>query len=199
LRVKPKCLLGLALALLCACASGRNACAASSGARTADPRELRLVDQRGAVFSLAGLRGEPVFVTFVATRCTDACPIAEALFARLARRIREEHVRARLVTITLDPAYDTPFVMARLGHELDADPRVWQLASGEPAAIHALMRAFGVVARADAAGIPDVHSTFVYALDARVRLAKTFLLSSNIVSEALRAVPTLASTHSGPA
>ena len=67
-----------------------------------------LVDQRGTPFTLRGLRGEPVVLAFVATRCSDACPIADAMFAQLARR----GVRAQFVTITLDPSYDTPFVMS---------------------------------------------------------------------------------------
>ncbi len=167
------------------------ACAACAGARGEDPRDLPLVDQRGSPFTLRQLRGEPVLVTFVATRCSDACPLANAEFARLALRLRGEHVGARLVTITLDPRYDTPFVMAREARALGADPRLWRVASGDPASVQTLMRAFGVVARADAAGIPDEHSTLVYVLDARARWAKTLLLSSGFGAEALRAIRSL--------
>jgi cytochrome oxidase Cu insertion factor (SCO1/SenC/PrrC family) len=171
----------LAIALFAACAD-------STGARGEDPRHLRLVDQRGSVFTLAEMRGQPTFITFVATRCTDACPIAIAAFARLARRIDGAHAHARLLTITLDPDYDTPFVMARLARTLRADPRRWRFASGDRASVYALMHAFGVVTQADAKGVPDVHSTFVYLLDRRARLARMFLLSEGFENEALRSV-----------
>jgi protein SCO1/2 len=148
-----------------------------------DALRIPLVDQLGAPFSLGALHGEPVVVTFVATRCTDACPIANEMFSRLDERLRKEHVRARLVTVTLDPAFDTPFVMARFGREFRADPRTWELATGKVSDVRALMAAFGVVAPADAGGVPDSHTSFVYVLDGRGHLARTLLLSTNIVDE----------------
>ena len=48
-----------------------------------DARDIPLVDQNGARFTLRNLR-RPTAVIFVAARCGDACPIAEALFARLS-------------------------------------------------------------------------------------------------------------------
>lgn len=123
-------------------------------------------------------------MTFVASRCTDACPIADHEFEMLAARLRQEHVAARLLTITLDPDYDTPFVMAGAAHGYGADARQWRFASGAPADVRRLMRAFNVTAIKDEHGIPDQHGTFVYVLDARGRLARTLLLSTNLVDEA---------------
>ena len=170
-------------------------CVAPAGARGEDPRGYVLVDQHGARFRLADLGGRPTFVTFVASRCSDACPIADAVFARLLQRMKRQRVGANLVTITLDPDYDTPFVMARLAHEFTADPRRWRFASGDPATVRALMRAFGIIAKNDARGIPDVHSTFVYLLDGHVRLARTLLLSTDFVDEALRAARAVRTTY----
>ena len=151
-----------------------------------DALRIPLVDQLGAPFSLGALHGEPVVVTFVATRCTDACPIANEMFSRLDERLRKDHVRARLVTVTLDPAFDTPFVMARFAREYRADPRTWELATGKVSDVRALMGAFGVVAPPGAGGVPDAHTSFVYVLDGRGHLARTLLLSTNIVDEAAK-------------
>jgi cytochrome oxidase Cu insertion factor (SCO1/SenC/PrrC family) len=52
----------------------------ASAFRPLDLLTTALVDQRNAPFSLHELRGAPVLVTFVATRCRDVCPIANALF-----------------------------------------------------------------------------------------------------------------------
>ena len=147
---------------------------------------IPLVDQLGSPFSLGALHGEPVVVTFVATRCTDACPIANEMFSRLDERLRKEHLRARLVTVTLDPAFDTPFVMARFGREYRADSRTWKLATGNVRDVRALMAAFGVVAPPGAGGVPDAHTSFVYVLDGHGHLARTLLLSTNIVDEAAK-------------
>ncbi|MEO6991879.1 MAG: SCO family protein [Candidatus Baltobacteraceae bacterium] len=160
--------------------------APASGAR--DPRTLALVDQHGKRFRIVDLAGHPVAITFVATRCTDACPIASAMFSRLQARLRRDGTKATLLTVTLDPGFDSPFVMARYAREWDADARTWRFVSGDPKAIGAMMRALGVVAVKGKDGIPDEHSSFVYVLDARGRLTRTFMLSTNSVEDVARAL-----------
>ena len=90
------------------------------------------VDQNGARFTLRELR-RPVAVIFVASRCGDACPLAEGIFARLAAELAASHLDAGLVTITLDPAFDRPFVMASKARAFRADAARWRWASGDPA------------------------------------------------------------------
>ena len=80
------------------------ACPPAAGA-SRDARDVPLVDQNGTAFTLRDLH-RPTAVIFVATRCGDACPIAEGLFARLAGELAREHVDARLLTVTLDPDVD---------------------------------------------------------------------------------------------
>jgi protein SCO1/2 len=159
-----------ALALLFGLWTGGSAVASS------DPTRIDLVDQRGAHFSLHALRGTPTILTFVATRCGDTCPISDALFERLA----QTHVGARLVTITLDPTYDTPFVMAGYARMLGADVRSWRVASGSPARINALLDSLGVDRpRTASIHAPQAHGTMIYCLDRAGRLAKTVLLSDH--------------------
>jgi protein SCO1/2 len=153
-----------------------------------DAMHRTLVDQFGTRFRIADLAGRPVVVTFVASRCTDACPIANAEFAHLADRLKHDRTRATLLTITLDPAYDSPLIMAGEAHRYAADERVWRLASGDPADVRAVMRAFGVVAQPDAHGVPEDHSSFVYVLDAHGKLSRTLLLSTNLPDEAAAAL-----------
>jgi cytochrome oxidase Cu insertion factor (SCO1/SenC/PrrC family) len=154
-----------------------------AGAADGDPRAIPLVDQRGATFRLMDLAGEPAVLTFVAARCTDACPIANAVFARMARQLRRDRFDARLVTVTLDPAHDTPAVMARLARSFAARTTAWRFASGRPADIRRLMDSLGVDVEPDAHGIPDSHTTFVYVLDRDVRLKRTLLLTAALARD----------------
>lgn len=154
-------------------------------AREEDPRGVPLVDQRGVRFSLSDLRGLPVLVTFVATRCTDACPIATAMFSRLDERLHRARVAATLVEVTLDPDYDTPFVMHQYANTYGAGASGWRLASGKPADVRRLMRGFHVTAERDHHGVPDVHSSYVYVFDAQGKPSRTLLLSTNLVDDAL--------------
>lgn len=129
-----------------------------------------LVDQQGAGFSL-GARSGPVVLTFVATRCTDSCPIANAVFAAALAKTARRKLPATFVTATLDPAYDTPFVMAQFARRFNADRRRWRFISGSRADVRALMRRFGV-----ASGV-DAHSAFIYVVDGSA--VRTLLLSSD--------------------
>ncbi len=173
--------ISIALALLFACA-------ADAGARAGDPRDTPLLDQRGNAFTIGALAGKPLLLTFVASRCSDACPIADAMFDRIYMRLRRERIDARLLTVTLDPDYDTPFVMAGFAHEFDPDAGVWRFASGKPADVRRLMRAFGIVTQTGRDGVPDVHSTFVYVLDRHMRRSDAFLLSTNLPQQAIDAL-----------
>jgi protein SCO1/2 len=141
-------------------------------------REPQLIDQNGRHFTLTSLAGAPFAVTFVATRCTDACPLINAQFASAARRLQRANLRGRLITITLDPQHDTPAVMSQLARRFEADPRYWLLASGKASEVREILKVFGVVARQGRRGYPDEHTTFVYLFDERGNLTQTMLASS---------------------
>ena len=157
------------------------ALAAPAGA-VRDARDVPLIDQRGTPFTLRALH-RPTAVVFIDTACDDACAIAEAVFARLARTTLRAHVDARLVTITLDPAHEPPLVMARAAQAFRADPARWRWASGKPADVEDLMQAFGVVRVSK-----TMHSTFAYVLDARGLPARVVPLSTSAEHELLAAL-----------
>jgi protein SCO1/2 len=153
-----------------------------------DPRAIPLVDQGGRTFRLNDFAGTPVVLTFVAARCTDACPIANAAFARTYARLRHDRIAVRFVTVTLDPDHDSPLVMAGLARPFGVDREAWRFASGRPADVRQLMRSLRVDVEPDAHGVPDSHSTSVYILDRDVRLARTLLLSTALTPEVEDAV-----------
>lgn len=142
-----------------------------------------LIDQRGERFTFSTFAGVPLFVTFVAAHCTDVCPLINAQFSAAARTFAREHRKVHLLTITLDPEHDPPAVMRALAGTFSADPRIWTLASGSLTDVHRVMRAFGVVAQRGRDGYADVHTTFVYLIDARGALRKTILASSNLSAQ----------------
>jgi protein SCO1/2 len=153
------------------------ALAAVAGVRPSTIRSLALTDQAGRQFTLANAGHRVTALTFIATRCTDTCPLSEALFATLAREIRRERIDAGLVMLTLDPAYDTPFVLARRAMELDAAAPAFRLAWAPAPAMREIERAFGVEVAFEN-GIPDAHTALIYVLDAGGSLARTFPLSN---------------------
>lgn len=150
--------------------------------------QTTLVDQDGRAFTLASLRGRPIVVTFVAAHCADACPLINAQFARAQTLLRERHVDARLLTITLDPEHDSFADMRGIARTFSAERSRWIVASGNVSRVHALMRAFGVTAERGARGYADVHSTYIYLLDRHARLYATKLASTDLADQILAEV-----------
>ena len=133
----------------------------------------RLVDQNGHIFTLDSLRGRPLIVTFVAATCTQACPLINARFARAQQVFAQEHLDARLLTITLEPEKDTPAVMRGLAIKFGADSKRWIVASGRVPDVRAIVKAFGV-------RTGDEHTTFVYVFDRNGILREQLLASTNL-------------------
>lgn len=162
--------------------------AAAAGAQTLPAAAITMVDQRGDVFSLNSLDAPYLAITFVAARCSDTCPISNAMFANVQQHVVREHVPLDLVTITLDPRHDSPRVMNGLAQTFHSNPRVWRLASGEPASVEALMRDFGISVHPDKNGVPEGHDTFVYILNAQRKLEKVLVLSNSLPTDIIDTV-----------
>lgn len=129
----------------------------------------RLLDQRGRAFSFADSGGRATIVSFISTRCTDTCPLVMAKFVRMQGVLRG--VPVRLVTMTVDPAVDTPAVLARYGRAYGADPSRWLLVAGPAARIRDLTARFGVATQRARDGTLE-HTEAAVVLDRRGRLTK---------------------------
>jgi len=108
-----------------------------------------VIDETGATHTLSDWRGRALAVTFVYTRCPlpDFCPAMDRGFSALQKAIKGDarlSTRAHLVTISFDPARDTPDVIRRHAGALGADPAVWSYVTGTDAAIGHLTSRFGV-------------------------------------------------------
>jgi hypothetical protein len=76
-----------------------------------------------------------------------------------------------LVTVTLDPAYDAPDVLARYGAAYGADAAVWTFVTGPAAAIDDVTGRLGIVVERPRPGL-IVHTEAAIILDASGRVAR---------------------------
>ena len=102
--------------------------------------DVQLTDETGATRALSEWRGRALAVTFTYTRCPlpDFCPRMDRQFAAVQREIQaDERLRDRvsLLSISVDPAFDTPEVLAGHGRRSGADPHVWRFMTGDREAI----------------------------------------------------------------
>jgi protein SCO1/2 len=118
--------------------------------------DAAFVDQQGRPVSFHGLRGAPLAISFIYTRCRDAkmCPLVSAKFRILQQRLK---ARAALVELSLDPAYDRPSVLARYAAAFGADPARWHLFTGDPKTVLDVAARFGILEQA-AGPVQIVHS-----------------------------------------
>ena len=139
-------------------------------------RDGELVDQSGARRSLGDWRGQVLAVTFVYTRCPlpNFCPLIDRHFAEVQEQVRSSsdlQGRVHLVSVTLDPEFDTPTVLLRHAGQLKADPAVWSLLTGSRAQVETFASQFGVsVTRENAQSTEVIHNLRTAVIDGNGRL-----------------------------
>lgn len=139
-----------------------------------------LTDQDGQVRRLSDWRGRALAVTFVYTRCPvpDFCPLMDRHFADLQRALAEDsklREQAHLVSVSFDPAHDTPAVIAVHARARGADPRTWSYLTGSREAIDHLTSRFGVstIDERDSART-ITHNLRTAIVDSKGRLVKIY-------------------------
>jgi protein SCO1 len=131
--------------------------AASSGFELLKPGEAvpngSFVDQDGKRRSFSAFKGSPVVMTFIYTKCPlpTFCPLMDRHFATLQKTLQADPAlkRVHLVTVSFDPATDTPAVLKAHAKTLNADLSRWTFLTGDRDAVDQFAARFGVsVARA---------------------------------------------------
>jgi cytochrome oxidase Cu insertion factor (SCO1/SenC/PrrC family) len=98
-----------------------------------------LHERSGRAVSKEDLLGKVWVTDFIFTRCVDECPLVSQRMARLQAAFATQ-ADFRLVSITVDPAHDTPEVLTRYAANFGADTRRWLFLTGDKTAIYRLVR-----------------------------------------------------------
>jgi protein SCO1/2 len=85
--------------------------------------------------------GSPAVVNFIFTSCTAICPVMSATFSQVERVLGADTNKPRIVSISIDPEYDTPARLKEYAMRHDAGPD-WQLLTGRKETILSVARAF---------------------------------------------------------
>ncbi len=108
-----------------------------------------LYDQNGSVVESARFRGKQIMLNFIFTRCPVAtmCPAATAKMVTTQKLADEAGVKnLELISITLDPTFDTPGVLKEYADSRGIDTKNFSLLTGPETAIKDLLVQFGVIA-----------------------------------------------------
>ncbi len=132
-------------------AGGTGAAAGKAGAEVPD---FRLVNQDGKQISIHGYRGKALLLTFIYTRCPipEYCTMMSNNFAQIDQQLRKDPQlggKAHLLSVTLDPEYDTPAVLrsygaAHTGKYSDEKFATWEFAGGTKDEVKEIAQHFGL-------------------------------------------------------
>lgn len=98
----------------------------------------QLTDQAGRPFGSAQLHGHAFVANFMFTSCPTICPTLTRHMARVQQRTAPLGDRLHLVSISVDPAVDTPQRLSEYGHRYGFDPRRWHFVTGEAEALQTI-------------------------------------------------------------
>ncbi len=124
--------------------------------------DFALTDQFGRPVSLSNFRGKVVVVDFIYTRCPlpDVCPRLSANFAAVSKKLRD----VEFLSITIDPQYDTPAVLAEYARRWGAGES-WRFLTGSEQQIQFAAGLFGLVYWPEEGSITHTVATAVIARD----------------------------------
>lgn len=143
-------------------------------------QEFRLTNQLGKSVALGDLRGQVWIADIIFTRCPGPC-------VRMSRRMQmiqealPVHSSVRLISLTTDPEYDTPRVLADYSRRFGADPQRWWFLTGDkPGLVKLAMEGLKLVVQDKAEAdreVPEdlfIHSTLMVVVDREGRLRAAF-------------------------
>ena len=107
--------------------------------------DVNLLDIDGESVSLLKLLEEdkPVMLNFIFTTCGAICPVMSATFAQVQADLGPNREDLHMVSISIDPEYDTPEVMKAYADKYGAGEQ-WQMLTGSLENSIKVQRAFDV-------------------------------------------------------
>jgi protein SCO1/2 len=141
--------------------------------------DFALLDQSGRRIHLRSFHGDALLLTFIYTRCpfVDFCPKVSDNFAHMYAMLRKETgpaSRIRLLSVSFDPAHDTPAVLrqyaASFSHTTGTNRPFdrWEFAAAPEKKLPEIAKFFGLYYNAADAQITHSMSTSLISPDGKI-------------------------------
>jgi protein SCO1 len=134
------------------------------GAAQVSLTDTALLDQDGKPRTMKSdvVGDRIVVVDFIYTTCTTICPVISATFADVQKRLGDSMGRdVGLVSISVDPARDTPAALKEYGEKVGARAG-WTWLTGKPQDVDVVLKGLGAYVAS-----PDQHPSMVLVGDGR--------------------------------
>jgi protein SCO1/2 len=133
--------------------------------------DFALKDENGKLVRLSDFRGKAVVLTFIYTRCPlpNFCPLTSKNFHALQDRLSKAFPgKCHLLSVSIDPKFDTPEVLKGYAALYQADSQAWTFATGTEEQINAVASLFGLVHEQESGLISHNLRTALISADGRL-------------------------------
>jgi protein SCO1/2 len=134
-----------------------------------------MIDQRGDFLQIRQLQGKPFVLNFIFTRCAvpTMCPASSARMSDMQDAARAAGLEnLQFVTITFDPAYDSPGILKQYAEGYGMEPDNFYLLTGERSVVDDLLRQFGILTMDEDGTINHTMATLLVDENGRVAYRK---------------------------
>lgn len=121
----------------------------------------RFTSQEGTPFGSQELAGKVYVANFIFTRCPTICPRFTSLMAGVQSKLGDGSPGVHLVSISVDPEFDTPAVLTEYAARYHADPKRWTFLTGNYKEIEdTVVKGFKIAMGRESPDENDVMSIF---------------------------------------
>ncbi|MDQ8194573.1 SCO family protein [Coraliomargarita sp. SDUM461004] len=134
-----------------------------------------MIDQHGNFLQARQLQGKPFILNFIFTRCTvpTMCPASSTRMSAMQDAAGEVGLdELQFVTITFDPAFDSPGILKQYAAGYGMEPENFYLLTGEPLVVEDLLRQFGILTMDEEGTINHTMATLLVDANGRVAYRK---------------------------
>ncbi len=133
--------------------------------------EFTLLDQEGRAVAGSRFRGKQIVLNFIFSRCPIAtmCPAATLRMAELQKAAQAAGAKDfELISISLDPEYDTPGVLKEYAQLRGLDTTNWSFLTGPDAAVRHLLAQLGIIREFEGNTIKHTLATVLINEDGKI-------------------------------
>lgn len=138
-------------------------------------KNTSLIDHHGKAFDVTKLISHPTLFNFIFTGCGSICPMQTkdltSIYKDLPADIRSQ---IRFVSISIDPANDTPAQLNLFAKQWGADVPEWQFLTGKQAEIQQLTEKLHIFDETDTENRPQIHRTTLWLIDGKGRMLQRY-------------------------
>ncbi|MED1741042.1 SCO family protein [Bacillus swezeyi] len=162
---------GVLIVIICACGNSK-----IKDPLNYDVESFSFQNQEKKTVSLESLKGEVWVADFIFTNCETVCPPMTSHMAELQKQMKQENVKARIVSFSVDPENDTPEKLKKFAANYPLTFENWDFLTGySQAEIEKFaLKSFKAIVKKPENDDQVIHQTSFYLIDQEGKVVKDY-------------------------